>query len=108
MQAHELEVGRQRLLLRLPVLVCHRISESSPLRAWRGGASALAADANSEIVVVVRRPPNPRHASKLPRAPPPADVRGLGPCCPLSCHPQERWQLRARAELAGLMLEPQQ
>lgn len=52
-QAQELDVGRQRLLLRLPVLVSHRITEDSPLRAWRAGLAALAADANSEIVVVV-------------------------------------------------------
>ena len=58
-QVHELEVGRQRLLLRLPVLICHRVTESSPLRSWRGGPSALAADANSEIVVVVCHPANP-------------------------------------------------
>jgi len=46
-------VGRQRLLLRLPLLVSHRITEDSPLRAWRSGMAALAADASSEIVVVV-------------------------------------------------------
>ena len=98
MQVHELEVGRQRLLLRLPVLLCHRVTESSPLRAWRGGPSALAADANSEIVVVVCHPANPAlqlvtcsHTANDAGMTLLADNESLGASLMYLLYPQERW-----------------
>lgn len=46
-------VGRDRLLLRLPVIVRHVIGENSPVSRWQKGSTAIAEDADSEIVVVV-------------------------------------------------------
>ena len=45
--------GDDRLLLRFPMVVTHVITASSPLASWLQGSSALHADADSEIVVVV-------------------------------------------------------
>ena len=49
--------GNDRLLLRFPLVITHVIDHHSPLRAWQSGPSALAADADSEIVVVVSSAP---------------------------------------------------
>ena len=61
MQVDQLDLGYQqgndRLLLRFPLVITHVIDHHSPLRAWQSGPSALAADADSEIVVVVSSPP---------------------------------------------------
>ena len=45
--------GHDRLLLRFPLVISHVVDGQSPLRAWQAGPSAMAADADSEIVVVV-------------------------------------------------------
>ena len=45
--------GADRLLLRFPMVVAHVITADSPLASWLQGPSALHADADSEIVVVV-------------------------------------------------------
>ncbi|KAK9807434.1 hypothetical protein WJX73_006651 [Symbiochloris irregularis] len=47
------EKGRDRLMLRLPVIVRHIIDADSPLASWHNGTSALAADADTEIYVAV-------------------------------------------------------
>ena len=56
-QVMELEVGygtgADRLLLWLPVLVTHRITEDSPLASW-ANMSGFLADADSFIAVTVR------------------------------------------------------
>lgn len=52
-QVHQLEVSPARLVLRLPMVVRHTITEASPLANWRTGQAGIAADASSEIVVVV-------------------------------------------------------
>ena len=52
-QVHQLEVRPERLVLRLPMVVRHTITEDSPLASWRSGQAGIAADASSEIVVVV-------------------------------------------------------
>jgi hypothetical protein len=56
-QVTELEVGygtgADRLLLWLPVLVTHRITEDSPLASW-ANMSGFLADADSCIAVNVR------------------------------------------------------
>ncbi|EIE26204.1 E set domain-containing protein [Coccomyxa subellipsoidea C-169] len=52
-EVHQLEVTPARLLLRLPMTVRHIITESSPLSNWRSGQAGIAADASSEIIVVV-------------------------------------------------------
>ena len=63
MQVDQLDLGYQqgtdRLLLRFPLVISHTIDSHSPLRAWQAGPSALAADADSEIVVVVSPCPQP-------------------------------------------------
>jgi hypothetical protein len=46
--------GEKLLLLRLPKVVSHKLEPESPLWDWRHGSLALAKDADSEIVVVVR------------------------------------------------------
>lgn len=56
-QVHQLEVTPARLLLRLPMTVRHIITESSPLSNWRSGQAGIAADASSEIIVVVSHRP---------------------------------------------------
>ena len=57
MQLQELDLGydkgRDRLMLRLPVVVCHIIDADSPLAPWRAGPAALGADADAEIYVAV-------------------------------------------------------
>ena len=60
--------GEDRLLLRFPMVVAHVITPASPLAAWLQGPSALHADADSEIVVLVS-PPAPQR---------PAGITGLG------------------------------
>ncbi|BDA50813.1 probable inward rectifier potassium channel 2 [Coccomyxa sp. Obi] len=52
-EVHQLEVKPERLVLRLPMVVRHAITEESPLANWRSGQAGIAADASSEIVVVV-------------------------------------------------------
>lgn len=47
------EDGRERLLLWLPVICKHVITDDSPLASWRK-PSGVMADADSCIVVVVR------------------------------------------------------
>ncbi len=53
-QVHQLAVTPERLCLRLPTTVRHVITPESPLAPWRAGQAGVAADASSEIVVVVR------------------------------------------------------
>lgn len=45
--------GRDRLLLRLPVVVRHLVDDDSPLSRWQSGPSGIGEDADSEIIVVV-------------------------------------------------------
>lgn len=45
--------GGVQVMLRYPVTVRHEITDTSPLATWRSAAS-LAADADAEIVVLVR------------------------------------------------------
>ena len=46
--------GPDRLLLRYPMVVAHIITPGSALARWLQGPSALHADADSEIVIIVR------------------------------------------------------
>lgn len=57
------EDGRERLLLWLPVICKHVITEDSPLANWIK-PSGVMADADSSIVVVVRSPAEGRNTSK--------------------------------------------
>ena len=50
------ETGEDRLCLWLPMIGRHVINESSPLAAWVT-PTGFTADADSHIVVVVRRSP---------------------------------------------------
>ena len=56
-QVKELDLGystgRDRLLLRLPVVVRHLVDDDSPLSRWQSGPSGIGEDADSEIIVVV-------------------------------------------------------
>lgn len=58
-QVKELDLGystgRDRLLLRLPVVVRHLVDDDSPLSRWQSGPSGIGEDADSEIIVVVSR-----------------------------------------------------
>ena len=53
--------GADRLLLWLPVLVTHRITEDSPLASW-ANMSGFLADADS-CIAVTARPRTPRSAA---------------------------------------------
>jgi len=44
--------GRDRMWMRFPVEIAHRVDDASPLRGWRT-AAGVAADAGCEVVVVV-------------------------------------------------------
>lgn len=58
MQLTELDLGysegKDRLMLRLPIIIYHTINAESPLAPWRAGPAALGADADAEIYLVVR------------------------------------------------------
>lgn len=47
--------GEDRLLLRLPHIVCHVIDETSPLAAWRDPAGRMT-DADADLIFLVRMP----------------------------------------------------
>ena len=70
-QITEVEVGygtgADRLLLWLPVVVTHRITEDSPLASW-ANMSGFLADADSCIALTARRQPNPHpRPAQIPR-----------------------------------------
>lgn len=46
-------MSANQLLLRMPTIMVHVIDDDSPLAAWRTGRAAVAADSDSEVVVVV-------------------------------------------------------
>lgn len=45
--------GEDRLLLRLPQIMCHVIDDSSPLASWRNPAGRMA-DADADLIFLVR------------------------------------------------------
>ena len=46
-------MSANQLLLRMPTVMVHAIDDDSPLADWRTGRAAVAADSDSEIVIVV-------------------------------------------------------
>lgn len=46
-------MSANQLLLRMPTLMVHVIDDDSPLAAWQSGRAAVAADSDSEFVIVV-------------------------------------------------------
>lgn len=46
-------MSANQLLLRMPTVMVHAIDDDSPLADWRTGRAAVAADSDSEVVIVV-------------------------------------------------------
>ena len=46
-------MSANQLLLRMPTVMVHVIDDDSPLADWRTGRAAVAADSDSEVVIVV-------------------------------------------------------
>ena len=46
-------MNARQLLLRMPTVMVHVIDDDSPLADWRTGRAAVAADSDSEFVIVV-------------------------------------------------------
>ena len=76
--------GSDRLHLRLPEEVAHRIVPASPLAGWlQAGGGGLSLDADNEIVVVVS-PAAPASFSELAN---PARLHGAANCVAARCLP---------------------
>lgn len=46
-------MSANQLLLRMPTVMLHVIDDDSPLAAWQTGRAAVAADSDSEFVILV-------------------------------------------------------